>query len=281
MAYAIQVEQLRKSFGKKQALNDLSFEVKRGEIFGLLGPSGSGKTTIVKILTTQLLHTSGEVKVFEQDISKMRGVHYLQKIGILTDNSGLYERLPIEDNLLLFCKLYDIPAARVDEVLNEVNLLQDRKTLVKKLSKGMKQRVTLARAMLHKPELLFLDEPTSALDPVNMASIHEALRKLNAAGTTIFLTTHDMQEAETLCDRVAFLHHGKIAALDTPKKLRRQYSDQTITAVTADKEYSLDNNEEGGKLIYQLMQENKLQSIYSNEPTLGEIFVKITGRALA
>lgn len=231
----MEVKQLTKAFQQKTAIQNVSFKVKKGEIFGLLGPSGSGKTTMVKMLTSQLLPTNGTVRVFEQDI-KQTGNNYLQRIGVLTDNSGLYERLSIYENLVLFSKLYGIDASRIEEVLHDVNLIEDKTTMVKKLSKGMKQRVTLARAILHKPDLLFLDEPTSALDPVNAQHIHRGLQRLNEAGTTIFLTTHNMQEAEQLCDRVAFLHQGNLVELDTPERLRLRYADQTI-------EITLQNNE--------------------------------------
>lgn len=276
----MEVKQLTKAFQQKTAIQNVSFKVKKGEIFGLLGPSGSGKTTMVKILTSQLLPTNGTVRVFEQDI-KQTGNNYLQRIGVLTDNSGLYERLSIYENLVLFSKLYGIDASRIEEVLHDVNLKEDKTTMVKKLSKGMKQRVTLARAILHKPDLLFLDEPTSALDPVNAQHIHRGLQRLNEAGTTIFLTTHNMQEAEQLCDRVAFLHQGNLVELDTPERLRLRYADQTI-------EITLQNNEKetvgmdeaGSTKIQNYIKEGKLVAIHSNEPTLGDVFIRLTGRDL-
>ncbi|PZD96565.1 ABC transporter ATP-binding protein [Paenibacillus sambharensis] len=281
MKYQIEVNQLTKAFANKPALNGVSFQIKRGEIFGFLGPSGSGKTTMVKILTAQLLHTSGSVKVFGNDVRNLQNPEQMKRIGILTDNSGLYDRLTIYDNLELFCKLYNVDVKRIEEVLEEVNLLQDKKTAVKQLSKGMKQRVTLARAILHKPELLFLDEPTSALDPTNKQQIHTVLRKLNEAGTTIFLSTHDMQEAEDLCNQVAFLHNGTIVELDTPQSLRVKHGDSTInirlkngTSVTV----GLD--EAGSNAIRDYMNNGELLTIHSNEPTLGDIFIKLTGRAL-
>jgi ABC-2 type transport system ATP-binding protein len=280
MTPVIEVHQLSKAYANKPALRQISFQIGQGEIFGFLGPSGSGKTTTVQILTSQLLHTSGEVSVFGKPIANSRNADYLRRIGILTDNSGLYERLSVHDNLQLYCKLYDVPARRIDEVLSDVNLLEDKGTLVKRLSKGMKQRVTLARALLHKPELLFLDEPTSALDPGNMRHIHEALRKLNAAGTTIFLTTHDMQEAETLCDRVAFIDRGELVALDTPEQLRLSYSDSTITVKTASGKHIVERNEAGADRIADWIRKGELLAIHSNEPTLGDIFVRLTGRGL-
>ena len=184
--------------------------MKKGETIGFLGPSGSGKTTTIKILTAQLHPTAGEINVFGKPINKLKEPSFMKRIGILTDNSGLYERLTIFDNLSLYCDLYEVSKDRIDEVLESVNLRNEKNKQVQKLSKGMKQRATLARAILHKPDLLFLDEPTSALDPVNTKHIHEGLRKLSEEGTTIFLTTHDMHEAEEFCDRVAFLHDGEI-----------------------------------------------------------------------
>jgi ABC-2 type transport system ATP-binding protein len=154
------------------------------------------------------------------------------------------------------------------------------KTPVHQLSKGMKQRVTLARALLHKPELLFLDEPTSALDPANTAQIHAALRQLNEQGTTIFLTTHDMTEAEQLCHRVAFLNNGRISVLDTPERLKVQHADRTIDVTTADGRYVVNNDSEGAERIREWMRAGRLLSIHSNEPTLGDLFVRLTGRSL-
>ncbi|WP_242161730.1 ABC transporter ATP-binding protein [Bacillus cereus group sp. BfR-BA-01522] len=281
MTLAIEMKDVMKTFDKKTALRNVNIEVKQGEIFGFLGPSGSGKTTTVKILTSQLLHSVGTVRVLGADITELSSIDY-KRMGILTDNSGLYERLSIYDNLLLFCDLYDCKMERIDEVLTQVNLIEDKKTQVKKLSKGMKQRVTLARAILHKPDILFLDEPTSALDPVNVQNIHHILKDLNKEGTTIFLTTHNMDEAETLCDRIAFLCGGEIVALDTPKNLRLQYAKDKIEVVLKDKKKeTVQKDELGAKRISEWMKNGELLSIHSYEPTLGEIFIEVTGRDLA
>lgn len=280
MTLAIEMKDVMKTFNEKTALRNVNIEVKQGEIFGFLGPSGSGKTTTVKILTSQLLHSVGKVRVLGKDITGPSSIDY-KRIGILTDNSGLYERLSIYDNLLLFCDLYDCKKERIDEVLSQVNLLEDKKTPVKKLSKGMKQRVTLARAILHKPDMLFLDEPTSALDPVNVQNIHNILRDLNKEGTTIFLTTHNMDEAETLCDRIAFLCGGEIVALDTPENLRLQYAKNKIEVVLKDKKKeTVQKDELGAKRISEWMKKGELLSIHSHEPTLGDIFIEVTGRGL-
>lgn len=282
MENIIEVNQLMKEFGKNVALKNVSFTVKKGETFGLLGPSGSGKTTTIKILTSQLLKTSGEVKVFGEDVRNLKSPSQMKKIGILTDNSGLYERLPVYDNLIFFCRLYGVDESRIDKVLEEVDLVHERKKPIQKLSKGMKQRVTLARSILHQPSLLFLDEPTSALDPVNRKRIHKILEQLNDMGTTIFLTTHDMFEADDICDRVAFLHQGEIQLLNTPQKIRNQFAEPFITLLFNDnKTMVVDKNEEGAKKIYNYMKEGELISIHSMEPTLGDVFVQLTGRDLA
>ncbi|MGG4385345.1 ABC transporter ATP-binding protein [Priestia megaterium] len=281
MNNVIEVKNLTKVFGNKVVLKDVTFEVKKGETFGFLGPSGSGKTTTIKILTSQLIHTKGEVTIFDESLQKKTTKDYLKKVGILTDNSTLYERLSVYQNLLLYCKLYEVSASRINEVLEDVNLLSDKKTIVQKLSKGMRQRVVLARAFLHKPKILFLDEPTSALDPVNTKHIYKGLRKLNEQGTTIFLTTHDMVEAEELCDRVAFLHQGEIKLLDTPKNLRLKFSRKSISLIVGEgNSITVKNDEQGAKQISDYMKNGQLLSIHSNEPTLGDIFVQLTGSEL-
>ncbi len=282
MENIIEVRSLAKIFGNQTALADVSFNVGKGETFGFLGPSGSGKTTTIKILTAQMSQTDGEAFVFGSPAADLRKPAKRSKIGILTDNSGLYERLSVYDNLKLYCDLYDVSYTRIEEVLQMVNLEDTKKKKVAKLSKGMLQRVNLARAFLHKPALLFLDEPTSALDPVNTKHIYKGLQTLKEEGTTIFLTTHDMNEAEELCDRVAFLNKGTIQLLDSPKSLRRQFTDHTITVelVDGNKEI-IDIGANGASKLYNYMSENKVISINSNEPTLGDIFVEVTGRKLS
>lgn len=282
MENIIEVASLEKSFSNSKALKDVSFNVKKGEIFGFLGPSGSGKTTTIKILTAQLKQTSGSAHVFGVPASQLSVAKYRQKMAVLTDNTALYSRLSVYDNLKLYCDLYSVPASRIQEVLQMVNLEQEGNKIVSKLSKGMTQRVILARAFLHEPELLFLDEPTSALDPVNTKHIYEGLLKLKAKGSTIFLTTHDMAEAETLCDRVAFLNNGSIQLLDAPKKLREQHSDATITVELTDgSTVVVPKGAEGAQRVFEYMSANRVANIQSNYPTLGDIFVEVTGRKLS
>lgn len=282
MENIIEVKQLMKTFQNKTALKDVTFTIRKGETFGLLGPSGSGKTTTIKILTGQLLPTSGDALVFNNGLQHLNKPSTMKRIGILTDNSSLYERLTIFDNLSLYCDLYDVNKKRIDEVLETVNLQNEKKTMVSKLSKGMKQRVTLARAILHKPDLLFLDEPTSALDPTNTKHIHAGLKRLNEQGTTIFLTTHDMNEAETICDRIAFLHNGEIQLLDTPQNVRVKHAKPTIELLLTDNRLiTVPKNTEGVQEIQRYMNSGELLTMHSNEPTLGDIFVQLTGRNLS
>lgn len=278
----ISVQNIKKRFDKKEALSNVSFTIPKGEIFGFLGPSGSGKTTLIKILTAQLEQTVGQAMVLGSPAKQMQTAKQKNRFGILTDNSGLYDRLTIEENLEVFRQLYELPKSSVDKVLNFVNLKEDRKKRVNQLSKGMRQRVTLACAIIHEPELLFLDEPTSALDPMNTAHIYKGLRYLNDRGTTIFLTTHDMAEAETLCDRVAILHKGEIQAIGAPQELKKQYRDGVIHVELKDgKIHELSMDERSGTQISHWLATNQLDSIKTSEPSLGDIFMKLTGSELS
>ncbi len=187
---AIEVINIAKSFQNTTALDQVSFTVQPGEIFGFLGPSGSGKTTTIKILTGQLLPTNGEAYVLGQSVQAY-DEHRYEKIGIVTHQSGLYDKLSVYQDLLFFAKMFGVPVARVDKLLERVGLSQHKKKLAGKLSQGMRQRLVLARAILHQPQVLFLDEPTSGLDPRTTQAIHALIRELRDQGTAILLTTHD------------------------------------------------------------------------------------------
>jgi len=208
------MKNVEKSFGDNKVLKNVTFETREGEIFGMLGPSGAGKTTIINILTKQLAVDSGEAYVSVES----------HEIGLMLEHDGLFTRLTTLDNLIVFEDIYGIPHTRTIEVLQQVGLTDAKNTVVDKLSKGMRQRLVLARAILHKPKILFLDEPTSALDPMTARGIYKLIRELRERGSTIFLTTHNMEEATFLCDRVVLLHHGEIIEEGPPKEICERYN---------------------------------------------------------
>ena len=210
---SIRMKNITKSFGTNQVLRDVSFETQQGQIFGMLGPSGSGKTTIINILTRQLSPDGGECHVNATS----------QEIGLLLEHDGLFGRLSVLDNLIVFEDIYGIPRRRTLQTLEKVGLQEAKKTKVDDLSKGMRQRLVLARAVLHAPKILFLDEPTSALDPMTARDIHALIKDLRDAGSTIFLTTHNMEEATTLCDHVVMLHQGRIIESGAPGEICHRY----------------------------------------------------------
>lgn len=277
----IMMENVKKNFKDSMALKNLTFQVKEGEIFGFLGPSGAGKTTTIKLLTSQLIQTSGEIKVFCKKVYANKK-YIFRNVGILSDNSGVYDKLTVGDNLMLYADIYGVPKKNVEEILEKVGMSDTIKKEAIKLSKGMKQRIMIARAVLHKPSLLFLDEPTSALDPGTALEIHKLLRKLNQEGTTIFLTTHNMEEADKLCDRVAFLNSGEIAEIGKPEALKLKYTTEEIKVILrdSDKVIMLKNSPESSGKIKMWMDSGKLISIHSMEPSLEKIFLNLTGRKL-
>jgi len=205
---------VEKSFGENKVLNGVTFDTNDGEIFGLLGPSGSGKTTIINILTRQFAADSGEVYVNAAS----------NEIGLMLEHDGLFPRLNCLENMIIFEKIYGIPRSRSVEALERVGLGDAHTTAVEQLSKGMRQRLVLARAVLHKPKVLFLDEPTSALDPLTAQGIYRLIKELRDSGATIFLTTHNMQEAVHLCDRVVMLHGGIIIEQGDPNDICDRYN---------------------------------------------------------
>ena len=216
---AIEATNLTRNFNGLCAVDRISFSVQPGEIFGFLGPNGAGKTTTIRMLTGQLRPTEGRATVLGCDIVEDRQ-DLKPQIGVVWEYQNLYERLSAIDNLLFAARLYGIDRRRIDEVLEFVGLTDRAKDRLKKYSNGMKQRLLVARALLHGPRVLFLDEPTRGLDPGVARDIRNLVTDLSQAGTTIFLTTHYMEEADRLSDRVAILDHGKIMALDTPTQLK-------------------------------------------------------------
>ena len=219
---AIEVQNLTRNYNGLRAVDGISFSVDTGEIFGFLGPNGAGKTTTIRMLTGQLLPTSGTAKVAGYDVVTERQ-QLKPKIGVVSDSQNLYERMSARENLIFFARLYQVKRSRVDVVLAQVGLTERAGDKVQMYSNGMKQRVLIARALLHEPEVLFLDEPTRGLDPHIARDIRGIVANLAKGGMTVFLTTHYMEEADQLSQRVAFLDQGRIVALDTPTNLKAEY----------------------------------------------------------
>ena len=277
----IEVRDLVKQFKNQTALNHLDFSVESGEIFGFLGPSGAGKTTTIKILTGQLLASSGETKLLGIATDALTQDIY-QEVGIVTDNSGLYENVSVYHNMKFLADLLKVDKKRIDFLLERVGLAQDKKKLARRLSKGMRQRLVLARALLHSPKVLFLDEPTSGLDPATAQAIHKLLKEVQAEGTTIFLTTHNMEEATKLCDRVALLNDGKIVSLDTPRNTCLNFKrERKLEVGLKDKSQVIINQDPAGiTQLNEWLSQDLVETIHSNEPTLEEVFIAKTGREL-
>ena len=275
----LRVEHLSTKYAPK--LQDITFDVKKGEIFGLLGPSGAGKTTFLNILTGQIQADSGKGLIFGQNIREFTAQMYT-RIGMLLDNCGLYARLSGYQNLKIMSIIYGLSDDEIIEVLKEVELLADKDKAVFRMSKGMQQRLAFAKAILNKPEILFLDEPTTGLDPVTTGYIHNMIKKLAEKGTTIILTTHNMDEAAKLCDNVGMLYEGKIVEYGNPQELCYRYRVENLFRVISndDEEIYIENNESGRKKAAEMLVHNEIKSIHTVETTLQTIFVKLTGKEL-
>jgi ABC-2 type transport system ATP-binding protein len=230
MMKAIKAQNLTRDYNGLRAVDGISFAVEPGEIFGFLGPNGAGKTTTIKMLTGQLRPTSGEALVVGCDVVKERQ-RLKPQIGVVFDSQNIYERLSARDNLRFYARLYRVKKARVEGMLAQVGLTDRAGSKVKTYSNGMKQRVLIARALLHKPKVLFLDEPTRGLDPNVARDIRAIVVDLAKQGMTVFLTTHYMEEADQLSNRVAIIDQGSIVALDTPENLKAEYGEDEKTTL--------------------------------------------------
>ncbi len=220
---AIEAEELTKYYGPVLAVNRVSFAVERGEIFGFLGPNGAGKTTTVRMLTGLTSPTSGTARVVGHDVVKEPRAAKMG-IGLVPEASNVYAELSVWDNVTFSGEIHGVPGEerrrRAKELLEMFELYNRRRQKAGKLSKGLKRRLSIAMALVHEPEVLFLDEPTSGLDVQSARLVKRIVRELNGDGTTIFLTTHNMDEANTLCHRVAVINRGRLAAIDTPERLK-------------------------------------------------------------
>ncbi|HIZ81969.1 MAG TPA: ABC transporter ATP-binding protein [Candidatus Mediterraneibacter pullistercoris] len=277
----ISVNHISKKYDKDFVLKDVTAVLHKGEILGFLGPSGAGKTTTIKILTGQLMPTSGEAKVLGIDCQKIDERIY-EQIGIVTDSSGVYERMSVYDNLKYFARLLNVPLADIDPLLKRIGLYEHRKKPASKLSKGQTQRLVVARALLHKPKVLFLDEPTSGLDPSTALEIHRILRELKEEGMAIFLTTHNMEEAAKLCDHVALLNEGVIVEYGTPEEICLKYNTvkkYRVQLTDGTKHVLLQGSDTAGR-IASWMEADQIETLHTCEPTLESVFLEVTGREL-
>ena len=278
----IEVKGLTKRYGELLAVDSISFNIEKGEIFGFLGPNGAGKTTTIKILTGELEPTDGDVKVAGfNPVSDRKNLHKI--IGVVPEVQNLYERMTAKENLTFFAKLYDINHKRVDELLEQFDLQEWANEKVKNFSLGMKQRLLLARGLLPKPDILFLDEPTKGLDPYTARYIRSIIREVNKKGATIFLTTHYMEEADELSDRVVIIDKGKIIVCDNPENLKRS-QDKGIIKITLkdpmeERQFSLSDNQTGNR-IKELLQSGRLLSMETEKATLEDVFINLTGKKL-
>ena len=284
MSDAIVVEDLPYAFGDLVAVNHISFNVGEGEIVGFLGPNGAGKTTTVKMLTGQLKPQTGRAVLLGHDVVTEQAAVQRQ-IGVSFEATNVYEEMSAEENLRLFARLFGVRDFDSTAMLARIGLTGREKSRVGEYSKGMKQRLMVARAMVSKPRILFLDEPTSGLDPASAEAIRSIILEERGRGATIFLTTHDMMEADKLSDRVAFMNQGRIVALDTPHNLKQQYGTRALRATVATgaglekREIPLDAATTANA-VRDLFANEKVVTVHSEEATLEEIFIKLTGRGL-
>lgn len=305
--YTIEVSNLTKKYGDLVAVDHINFTVKQGEIFGFLGPNGAGKTTTIRMLTGISIPTEGIAKIMGYDIQRQT-IEAKEQIGVVPDISNVYNELSAWDNLIFTGKLYDMPKdfreSRAEELLKLYGLYGRRMEKVQGFSRGMKRRICIAMALMNKASIIFLDEPTSGLDVQSVLIIRDLIRKLNQEGLTIFVTTHNIEEASQMCDRVAIINHGKIAAIDTPERLKRtveslqsvEVAFETITSgglkdlmglpsvsdvIKEGDKFRLFTHDPSGALasIWNYAQTNNLKLITVNAlgPSLEDVFVKLTG----
>lgn len=277
----IEANNLNRSFKDRKAVQDVSFSVAEGEVFGLLGPNGAGKTTTIRMLTGQLRPNSGRARVAGCDIVRERAALKSQ-IGVVFEYQNLYERMTGWENLLFAARLFGCGGAQAREMLEKVGLTGRAKDPIRSYSNGMKQRLLIARALLHRPRILFLDEPTKGLDPTASRQIRDLVTDLAAQGVTILLTTHYMEEADRLCRRVAFLNEGRVVALDTPQNLKVSHGRRQVRAVFkngTNRTVRLDDPEDGRQLG-EWVAGGEILTVHSAEATLEEIFIRLTGKGL-
>ncbi len=274
MERSITANGISKAFGEKKVLDSITLTIGKGEIFGLLGPSGAGKTTLIRILTGQLVPDAGFCEMGKEGDGSF---------GIMMDDFGVYERLSCYDNLRIFAKLHGVKKTAIREALAKVGLADAEKTAAAHLSKGMQNRLRLARAFLSAPSILFLDEPTSGLDPAAADAIRRMIVAEKEKGRTIFLTTHNMAEAEALCDHVALLHDGRIIEYGAPQEicLRYHHQKQLLVHLTDGTERKLPYHQDAAEILCELLRNGTAETIHTTEPDLETVFMELTGKELS
>lgn len=267
---AVEVSNLTKRFGELVAVDHISFQVRKCELFGFLGPNAAGKTTTIRMFTGVIKPDEGTASIMGCDVLR-EGLKTKQMMGVLPETANAYVDLSAWNNLMLIGELYGVPKKerqeRVNKLLKEFGLYERRTHLVKGFSRGMKQKLLLCMALINEPEILFLDEPTSGLDVESQRFVRDMIRELNKSGTTVFLTTHNMEEANQLCETVAIINHGKIAAIDSPEKLRMRSSGLQSIEVSFDKAISIDELAK----IHGVREAKKMgdkMRLYVNEPNV-------------
>ena len=277
----IQADNLVFKYGDLLAVDDVSFTVKPGEVLGFLGPNGAGKSTTIKMLTGQIKPYSGHLQVLGSEPYRIK-----QHIGVCFERTNLYEHMTARENLNFFAKLFSIKKFRAEHLLTRVGLGDRMDDKVRKFSKGLKQRLMIARALVNSPSVLFLDEPTDGLDPLSSEAVRKIILEEKERGASIFLTTHNMFEAETLSDNVVFINDGKILLYDTPLNLKLQYGSKMMlvdvekkNGETEQLEIPLDNRDTGLQLK-EIFDSSNVLRIHSREASLNDIFIKVSGRGL-
>lgn len=283
MTTAILVDRLAKKYEGREVVRGVSLEVPEGAIFGFLGPNGAGKTTSIRMMIGEIRPDEGRIEIMGLPMPQARE-QIKTLMGVVPDHQNLYDRLTVRENLGLFAQLYGVRSERVEELIKMVNLEEHADLPTAKLSRGLRQRTLIARGLLHRPKVFFLDEPTSALDPHSSLGIRTLIQSLKSQGTTVFLTTHYMEEANSLCDRLAILHRGQIVASDTPETLRLRFGKPRMEVTLKDGDgrsgEKLDlplNDGPAGEHLAALLRDGKVLRIHSQEATLEEVFLNLTG----
>lgn len=277
----IEARDLSREFNGLRAVERVSFQVGKGEIFGFLGHNGAGKTTTIRMLTGQLRPTAGGAAIAGYDIVRDRQ-QIKPLIGVVFEHQNLYPRMSGRENLSFFADLHQVAGARVDELLEMVGLSERAKAKVKTYSNGMKQRLLIARALLNRPQVLFLDEPTRGLDPSSARDIRRTIQELGAGGTTVFLTTHYMEEADQLCQRVAIISEGRLIALDAPQALKLTHGKRQLRVLLDDQRLEMIDldEEQSAHRLADWMAQGRILTLHSQEATLEDVFVQLAGRPL-